>query len=483
MLSTDKIKILVIEDEEYDVRRIKNTIKPFNEKIEIQDVFSEGSGAINFLENHKVDVVIMDFQIHGGLKGEKLIRKIKEIDETIQIIVVTKMTMNITDFDFANKLLEAGAMWYCSKYPSDIDDYIYQPTDFILSIYNAYEKRKLQRAQRNSAQKLQKNIQDLLENKRIIGDSKAMQRLQKQIITCANSDVNVLILGASGTGKELVAVNIHYNSSRKFENFVPINCGSLPDHLVESELFGFEKGSFTGASNRKKGFFEIAHNGTVFLDEISELPLPAQTKLLRVIQEGEIDKIGRTGKIKVDVRVIAASNKDLRKEVTEKRFREDLFYRLNVVYINVPSLNEKKEDIPALLSHFMDYYSQKMKLKLPVIEQAAINVFQNYDWPGNVRQLQNVVQRLLFMKEDNIDTYAAQIALGIPPSSSNSIDFNLQDILKKHQMKSWHEMELNFQAEYFRFVRDNSSSDADAARILGLAPPNYHRMCKRLGIK
>ena len=222
------------------------------------------------------------------------------------------MTINITDYEFANKLIKAGAFWDCTKYPGDIDEFIYQPTDFIMSIINAKQKCILEREWNKSNKKLLKNVEDILGSKRIIGQSEVIKGLKNEIGKYSQSDFNILIHGASGTGKELVAYNIHYNSARKFENFVPINCGSLPHDLVESELFGYEKGAFTGAEKKKQGLFEIADKGTIFLDEVTELPLNMQVKLLRVIQEGEIDKIGRTNKVKVDVRIIAASNKKRR---------------------------------------------------------------------------------------------------------------------------------------------------------------------------
>lgn len=475
-----KVSVLLIEDEEYDVRRIRRTLAPFSEHVVIKDVVSDGQAALELLKQRNgYDVVIMDFQIYGGLKGEKLIRMIKEISPTLQIIVVTKMTMNVTDFEFANKLLDAGAMWYCTKYPGDIEEYIYQPTDFVLSIFNAYEKKKLEDEKIKSNRKLQKNIQDILEKKRIIGESPEMAHLNQQIEKCARTNTTVLILGSSGTGKEIVAENIHYRSERRLEHFVPINCGSLPDHLIESELFGFEKGSFTGADVKKQGLFEIANKGTIFLDEISELPLSAQAKLLRVIQEGEIDKIGRTDKVEVDVRVMAATNKDLQKQVQEKRFREDLFYRLNVFFIHVPRLAERRDDISLLITYFLQLYSESMNAAIPEIDDDVMTMLYRYDWPGNVRQLQNVVQRFLLSGLSRIDLESARHALGIAVGHTNQSDafFNKEDI------RPWRETEESFQEKYFRFVRDHTSSDAEAARKLGLAPPNYHRMCKRLGLK
>lgn len=482
MKTTEPINLLLIEDEAFDVRRVHNTLQPFADRLRIVDVVSDGREAVELIEKNRgtYDVVIMDFQIPGALIGENLIRRIKELEPALQIIVITKMTINVTDFMFANNLLEAGAMWYCTKYPGDIETFIYQPTDFVLNIINAYDKKKLLLKQQLSAKRLQDNIQDLLNRKRLIGESPAMQRLREQIQRFANTNATILIQGASGTGKELVATHIHYASKRKFENFLPINCGSLPDHLIESELFGFEKGAFTGASAEKKGLFEVAHGGTIFLDEITELPPPAQAKLLRVIQEGEIDKIGRTSNIKVNVRVITATNKDLQTEVRERRFREDLFYRLNVVTVEVPPLMQRREDIPLLIDYFMQVFSVEMNLEPPLLPEEARQVLVKYGWPGNVRELQNVVQRLLFSRSETSMLLQVKMALGLQSDLPIS---NTLGGWSKDRILPWHDMEKQLQGQYFRFVREQVNSDADAARLLGLAPPNYYRMCKRLGIK
>ncbi len=481
MFTNSTINILLIEDEAFDVRRVQNTLKPFARQIIIRGVTADGASALAMLrENPRgYDVVIMDYQIAGNLNGEALIREIKAIEPSIQIIVVTKMTVQITDFAFANRLIEAGAMWYCTKYPGDIEDYIYQPTDFILSIFNAYERKCMQQAEQRSQRKLSQKIEDILAEKQIVGDSPAMEQLRRQIHQCARSDATVMIRGASGTGKELVAANIHYQSERRFEKFVAINCGSLPHDLIESELFGFEKGAFTGAREQKPGLFELANRGTIFLDEIAELPLSAQVKLLRVLQEGELDKIGRTEKIRVDVRVIAATNKNLEKEVSERRFREDLYYRLNVISLAIPPLQDRREDILPLLSHFLRRYCNEMGRPLPELTAEAQEELRNYSWPGNVRELQNVVQRLLFAGGDAITTVHVRNALGysLAPAGSGAI-FTLPD-----PVSPLREVERDFRRQYFEYVRGKAQSDAEAARLLGLAPPNYHRMCKELGLK
>ncbi|MHB1050296.1 MAG: sigma-54-dependent transcriptional regulator [Bacteroidota bacterium] len=485
MLLEKKIQVLLIEDEDFDVRRVKNTIKPFDEKILISSVVSNGRVALDLLREKEgqFDVVIMDFQIAGGLMGENLIRELKLIDPSVQIIVITKMTVNVMDYEFANSLVVAGAFWYCTKYPGDIEEFIYQPTDFVLSIFNAYNKRILEREQQKTRKKLLRTVEELLEQKKIIGTTPPAENLRQQIDRCAASDVNVLISGLSGTGKELVAHNIHLRSKRRLENFVPINCGSIPTELVESELFGYEKGAFTGAHAAKLGLFEVANHGTLFLDEVAELPLAAQVKLLRVIQEGEIEKIGRTEPLKVDIRIIAATNKNLEKEVAEKRFRDDLYYRLNVVPIDVSPLRERADDIPLLADHFLRLFCADMGKNIPEITEDAMTVLKFAPWKGNVRELKNVIQRILFMNESIITKEAMQFALGInaPGHSSQTsaaFDFSLME-----ETLPLRHIERLVRHKYVEYIRANSTSDSDAAKKLGLAPSNYHRMCKELGIK
>jgi len=479
----NKIRILLIEDEEFDVRRVRKTLEPFSDRIDIVQVVSNGKAAVEILEtgSHRIDVVIMDFQIAGGLMGETLIRRIKSIDTTLQIIVITKMTINVTDFQFASQLITAGAMWYCAKYPGDIEDYIYQPTDFLLSIFNAYEKRQLAISKRKADQKLEQTVQDRLTEKELIGESYPILNLKKVIKRTAAHDTNVLITGESGTGKELIAAHIHYQSKRRLEIFLPVNCGSLPAHLIESELFGYEKGAFTGAEKEKQGFFELADKGTLFLDEITELPLATQSSLLRVLQDGEIDKIGRQGKLKVNVRVIAATNMDIREEVREKRFREDLFYRLNVVSLTAPPLRQHLDDVPLLLEHYLNYYQQQMNLEKPSITVEAKAMLARHEWKGNVRELQNVVQRLMVSGHKSVEKADVRTALGMDRdhiTAANGASYSLPQ-----EIKSLKEVERTFRLHYFNYVRERTDSDAEAARLLGLAPPNFHRMCKELGIK
>ena len=479
------IHTLIVEDEEHDVRRLRSTLKHFEDQIVIEDVVANGDSALEILEQRRnfFDIVIMDLQLASGMMGEPLIRAIKNVAPSVQIIVMTKMTINVTDFDFANRLLNAGAFWYCTKYPSDIEDYVYQPTDLILSIFNAYKQRKLEREQSRSMGKLLRNAEEKLSQSRILGVSPQIQKMRAQITQLAGSDATVLITGPSGTGKELVARNIHYESKRKVENFVVINCGSIPGDLMESELFGYDEGAFTGATSRKIGLFEAAHRGTLFLDEISELPLPAQVKILRVIQEGEIKKIGRAEEIKVDVRIIAATNKVLQKEISSGRFRDDLFYRLNVVPIYAPPLRDRPEDIPVLWEHFMHQMSVEMGKTALATENAAFSLLMKYQWPGNVRELKNLVLRLLLTHDGSIGPDVIQESLFAAPESSNLARANGVSFDDSDSLLPLRDIEQQLRRKYFEYIRKKSSSDAEAARKLGLAPPNYYRMCKELGLK
>jgi len=478
------ISLLLVEDEEFDVRRVKNTLKLFADRLHMDDVVSNGRAALELIQKNvdRYDVVILDYQISGGLRGEELIRQMKEADPFIQIIVVTKMTINITDYDFANNLLKAGAFWYCTKYPGNIEDYIYQPTDFLLSIVNASEKKKLEKHKLRSDRRLKQSIESMLEAKLLIGESAPMVQLNEAIDKYAKSDVIILITGGSGTGKELVAWNIHLKSRRRYEMFVPINCGSIPHELIESELFGYEKGSFTGATGSKLGLFEVANNGTLFLDEVSELSAPAQVKLLRVIQDGEIEKIGRTGTISVNVRVIAATNKNLAAEVNLGRFREDLFYRLNVVPIDIVPLRQRGEDVLLLFDHFLEYFSRDLGVSMPEVDPKAREILMNYRWPGNVRELRSVVQRLILNYPEKITAKD----VSNPAILSNAVltkDVTSFAELASGQILPLRDMERVFRLRYITYVRSISNTDSNAAEKLGLAPPNFYRMCKELGLK
>ncbi|NHZ85070.1 MAG: response regulator [Planctomycetia bacterium] len=479
----DSIKILIIEDEKYDVDRIINTLRPYETKIQIVEVVKNGYDALNRIKSGiNCDVIIMDYQISGGLYGEALIKKIKALDPTLQILVITKMTINQTNLNFANKLLESGANWYGTKYPGDIEEFIYQPTDFVLSIMNAYALKQAEMSQILIRRRLDKKIKSILEQTPLIGESPEMQKLKVLIEKYSKPNANVLIIGESGTGKELIAKNIHYNSERKYETFIPINCAAIPNDLIESELFGYEKGAFTGADKDKPGLFEQANDGTLFLDEITELSFSAQATLLRVLQEGEIDKIGRKKKYKVNVRVLVATNKNAADLLQKNILREDLFYRLNTLQIKVPPLNERTGDVPILVNYFVYYYCQDMGRQTLTITTDAMKILEHYSWPGNVRQLKNVVQRIVILAnkinvtEELVHTCMSEL-INPHPDDKYFPDFSFNHII------SLKEMDRKFRQKYIKFIISQSKTDTEAAEKLGMAPSNFYRTCKKLGIK
>ncbi|MBU1681129.1 MAG: sigma-54 dependent transcriptional regulator [Bacteroidetes bacterium] len=488
-MTNNKINILIVEDEEFDVQRIQTTLKPFEEIICIKDIVSSGKDTLKLIKSNKhlFDVVILDYQISGGLRGEELIEDIKKVDSTLQVIVITKMTINQTDLQFATQLIESGASWFGTKNPTDLD-YIYQPTDFVLAIKNAYEKRKLEiekevlkKEHTNSQSKLENNIQKAINRYSLIGESSAMKSIKRTIETYAATDANVLIIGESGTGKELVARNIHYFSQRKYENFVTVNCPAIPNDLIESELFGYEKGAFTDAKEEKAGLFEQANGGTFFLDEISELPLLAQAKLLRVLENGEIDKIGRKKSYGVNVRVIAATNKNLEVLMRERQFREDLYYRLNILNIHLPPLRERKEDIVCLFNNFIEKSCNEFHVYTPENTEEGCRFLTDFHWPGNVRQLKNVVQRLVLMGTSAIGVDEVEAALGI--KNQGAFGGFALPIYSKEEVPHLKEAELEFRRRFVQFVRKNSRTDAETANKLGIARSNFHRLCKELGLK
>jgi len=343
----------------------------------IVDAANDGSQAVKHLKDHSYDLVISDVQM-PQLNGLKLLRHVKERNPETVVIMITAFSST----EEAVEAMKQGAYDYITK--------PFKNEEIRLVIKNALERKLL----RQENIELKKALEKRYSFSGIIGKSKPMQEVFNLIEKVAGSRVNVLITGESGTGKELVARAVHYLSERKSRAFMPINCGAIPENLLESELFGHEKGSFTGATQQKLGLFEVADGGTLFLDEIAELPPMMQVKLLRVLQEQEIRRVGGNQNIKIDVRLIAATNKNLEKEVAEHRFREDLFYRLNVIPLHLPPLRERREDIPLLIDHFTQQATGNDNLK---VDEQAMRRLLDYGWPGNVRELENIIERCLVL--------------------------------------------------------------------------------------
>lgn len=345
----------------------------------------DGQRALDLCRDITYDLVITDIKM-PNMDGLELLHRVKEISRGTPVIMITAYASTET----AVQAMKEGAYDYITK-PFNVDE-------IKMVIKNAIDRVTLER----ESSQLKKEPQDRYRFGNIIGQSPGMQKVYDLIQRIAPSRTNVLISGESGTGKELVAKAIHYNSPRKDFPFVTINCGGLPETLLESELFGYQKGAFTGAISNKEGLLETAEKGTVFLDEVGELPLPLQVKLLRFTQEMSFKRIGGTSDISVDVRIISATNKDLEEEVIKGRFREDLYYRLNVIHIELPPLRERKEDIPLLIQYFIEKYSKEMGKEIRRISSYALEALMEYSFPGNVRELENIIQRSVALEQSNI---------------------------------------------------------------------------------
>lgn len=377
-------KILVIDDEKNILLVIKKAL--INEYDEITTV-ETGEKAIELLNANFYDIIITDLKL-PGISGIDILKHVRKNNLETDVIIITAFATTTS----AIEALKLGATDYLLK-PFNIDE-------LRIVVNNILKNRALK--EENIT--LKKQLFADVDTSGIIGKSKSTENIKKMIGKISNTDVTVLITGESGTGKELVAKAIHANSSRKNERFLSINCAALPETLLESELFGVEKGAFTGAHNMKKGLFELAHKGTLFLDEIGEMPMAMQAKLLRVLQEFVIRRVGGTENIKIDVRLITATNRNILEEVQKGNFREDLYYRINVFHINIPPLRERIDDIPLLINYFLNKISLKHKRNTPKISKDAINILEKYSWPGNIRELENIIERILaFESSDYIN--------------------------------------------------------------------------------
>ncbi len=416
------MKILVIDDEKNIGEVIKLLFEKENYEVETAQTGREG---IEKIKNDFFDVIISDIKL-PDTSGMEILKMAKEIHPEIPIIMITAYASTST----AIEAMKLGAEDYITK-PFDIEE-------LRIIVRRAYEKKKLEIENK----KLQKLIEEKYSFENIIGKSKQMREIFLLIDKIAPIDSTVLITGESGTGKDLIAKAIHFRSLRKEGPFVAINCASIPENLLESELFGYKRGAFTGAVTSKAGLFQEANKGTLFLDEIGELPQGLQAKLLRVIQDKKIRPLGGTQEREVDVRIIAATNHDLEKMVKDGNFREDLFYRLNVINIDIPPLRKRKEDIPILVNHFIEKMNKKLGKNIKGASSELLEVFFIYDWPGNVRELENIVERLMILEEEEILTIkhlpnkyknTKEIKDVPPPSEFEDFDLNkyLDEIAKK----------------------------------------------------
>ena len=380
-MKPEEIGILIVDDEASVRDSLYQWFKLDGYRVDTAD---EATTALKKLQENPWDIILLDIKM-PGMDGIELQNRIKQIDKNIVTIIITAYAT----VDTAIQALKDGAFDYVTK-PID-------PDDLSRLIKNAVEKRRLV----TENIQLRQQIEDLLLPDNVVGESPAIKKVMEMVNTVAKTDSTVMILGESGTGKELIARAIHSRSSRRYFPIITINCGAYPEGLLESELFGHEKGSFTGAMYRRKGKLEMADKGTLFLDEIGNISEKMQMDLLRVIETKKFTRLGGDRTIDVDFRVISATNKDLEKAVKEEIFREDLYYRLNVFSIVLPPLRERRSDIPLIARYILNKYAQSMNKNVTDFSPQALEMFAGYDWPGNIREVRNAVERAMVVAKGN----------------------------------------------------------------------------------
>ena len=449
-------KILVIDDE-VQIRSLLARMLG----LEGYEVCQAGDckAALKQLETQSPDVALCDVFLPDG-NGVDLVLNIKKLAPNVEVILLTAHG-NIPD---GVQAIKNGAFDYITK--GDDNNKI------IPLISRAVEKAKMN----VRLEKLEKKVGQMYSFDSILGESKALKEAVLLAQKVSVTDVPVLLTGETGTGKEVFAQAIHYSSKRSKQNFVAVNCSSFSKELLESEMFGHRAGSFTGALKDKKGLFEEANNGTIFLDEIGEMPPQLQVKLLRALQQGEIQRVGSDKSEHVDVRVIAATNRDLRKEVEERRFREDLYFRLNVISLEVPPLRQRKEDIPLLAAHFLSHYAERNHKNVKGFSAQCMDMLLHYDWPGNVRELQNAVERAVilctgeYVTGPELPVNIAKLAAEAMPKSSE-VSSSLAGLPLE-------EVERRAIEETLRETGDNKSA---AARKLGITRATLHKKLRKYG--
>ena len=385
-------KILIIEDEEPIRRELVRILSDEDSGFEIHEA-SDGKKGIDLIKKESFDLVLCDIKM-PKMDGIELLQRTRKINTSLPFIMLT----GHGNIETAVESMKLGAYDFISK-PPDLNR-------LINSVRNALEKKELVTENKILRQKVAKKYE-------IIGKSKPIMEVHSMVDKVAKTEARVLITGESGTGKELVAHNIHERSERNKSPFIEVNCAAIPSELIESELFGHLKGSFTSAVKDRQGKFEAANNGTLFLDEIGDMSLAAQAKVLRALEENKIQRVGSQKDISVDVRVIAATNKDLKKEIDNGNFREDLYHRLAVILIEVPELSKRKSDIPILVSHFSELISKEQGIETKEFNKDSLKLLEEYDWSGNVRELRNVIERLIILggnpiTKDDINLFASK---------------------------------------------------------------------------
>ncbi len=434
--------ILVIEDKESMAEMLKNSLESEGYKV---ITVGNGKEGLRQIKESRIDLVITDLKIPGK-DGIEILKAAKEENQLIPVIVMTAFG----SVETAVTAMKEGAFDFITK-PFDVDH-------LLVLIKRALETQRLL----TENLLLREEFASKLGFPRIIGKSIKIADVAQMVQKVAPTKTTVLLVGESGTGKELFARAIHNLSNRRHYPFVPINCAAIPRELLESELFGHEKGSFTGAETKKLGKFELADKGTIFLDEIGDMDLTLQSKLLRAIEEGEIERVGAVKSVNVDIRIVAASNKDLEKAVEEKKFREDLFYRLNVFPVKIPPLRERKEDIPLLAEYFINKYCLEIKTPLKNILKEALDILTDYNWKGNVRELENTIERAIILSDG--DTIAPEHIILSQRTTSDSrvsTEGSLEDVAKRASRIA----ETQCILKVLRETRGNKSRAAEILRV------------------
>ncbi|MGB8496263.1 MAG: sigma-54 dependent transcriptional regulator [Candidatus Acidiferrum sp.] len=440
-----KANLLVVDDELI----VRDSLdKWFREEGYDVTVAESAQDALTKMAAKRFDLALVDIKM-PGIDGVELQRRMREIDPEMLVIIMT----GYASVETAIAALKNGAYDYVSK-PFD-------PDDIAHSVHNALSHK---RAEQENV-RLRETVASVVRPQEIVGQSAAMVRVFEAIQTVGPTDATVLITGESGTGKELCARAIHAASPRHYNPLVVIHCGALAETLLESELFGHEKGAFTGAQYRKKGSFEVADGGSVFLDEIGDISLKTQTDLLRVLQEREITRVGSTHPIQVDFRCIAATNKKLDQLIEEGRFRPDLFYRLNVFQIQLPALRDRKGDIPILVEHFVRKFSASMNKRINRVSPAAMALLDRYQWPGNIRELENAVERAMVVAQEP-EIHEEDFALRLP--------------LAEHQPRTLEDIE---RAHILAVLEDCKGNQTLAAEVLDIDRVTLHNKLKKYGWK
>ncbi len=453
----EPLHILVVDDDPGHLTTLKTIIKSWGYEVSVAD---DGTKAVGNIKERPFDLILMDVRM-AEMSGIEALKRIKEYNPAIPILIMTAYS----SVDSAIEALKAGAY-----------DYLTKPLDFEvlkLTIERALEHIGLKAENKNLKEKLRSDFD--LQN--IIGKSHAMKELIDMLAMIAPSEATVLITGGSGTGKELVAKSIHYNSNRKEHPLVVVNCAALTETLLESELFGHEKGAFTGADKRREGRFMQANRGTIFLDEIGETSPTMQAKLLRVIQEREIQRVGGEETLSVDVRILAATNRNLEDDVKNGKFREDLYYRLNVVRLNVPPLCKRQDDIPLLSQHFLKKYAQKNRKQVKGFSPLAMDMLLNYAWPGNVRELENTIERAVIFSPGDIITEKE-----MPSNITEPYSENRDWIVQPQPVAANRPLEEIEKEAILATLEATGGNKSETARRLGINRKTLHKKLKDYGV-